>query len=58
NYRDIRVIFLCKFKHGNTVAKIVENIKLAFKEDCVNVRTLQRWCVKFTIDDFSLEMKR
>ncbi|KOC62344.1 hypothetical protein WH47_05327, partial [Habropoda laboriosa] len=58
NNRDVRVIFLHKFKLEKTAVKTAENINLAFEEGCANVRTLHRCRAKFKIGDFSLKMSQ
>ncbi|KOC63008.1 hypothetical protein WH47_02457 [Habropoda laboriosa] len=58
NNRDMRVIFLHKFKLEKNAVKSAENINVAFEEGCVNVRIFERWCAKFEIGDFSLGMSQ
>lgn len=53
--KDFRVIFLFKFKLGDTAAHTVAELCTAFGPSCVCIKTVERWFRKFRTGDFSLE---
>ena len=52
---DFRVIFLFKFKLGDTASHTVEELCKAFGPSCVSVKTVERWFRKFRAGDFDLK---
>jgi len=53
--KDFRLIFLFKFKLGDTAAHTAVELCEAFGSSCVSLKTVERWFKKFPLGDFSLE---
>ncbi|XP_029638061.1 histone-lysine N-methyltransferase SETMAR-like [Octopus sinensis] len=50
-----RVIFLYEYKLGHSATKALRNIKRAFGNDSVDIRTVQRWFQRFRSGNESLK---
>ncbi|VDO19357.1 unnamed protein product, partial [Heligmosomoides polygyrus] len=53
----LRVTMLHEFKLRHSVSEATQNIKMAWREDSANERTVRRWYQKFRVGDVDLEDK-